>query len=217
MLSIIGKGTAMSQVIEAAGKLPPSGKLTFQEFLDWLDDKTHAEWVEGEVVFMSPVTDRHHDLKDFLAALLRHHAEARNLGLIRGEPFQMKIGAGLPSRCPDIFFIANRSRERLNRTFLDGPADLAVEILSRESVQRDRVEKFQEYARGGVREYWLIDPEARRAEFYFLEDGAYRAASLAEGGIFRSAVMTGLWLRVEWLWQEPLPSLLSILGEWGLV
>ena len=40
-------------------KLPPSGPVTFEEFLAWCDEDTHAEWVDGEVIMMSPATDQH--------------------------------------------------------------------------------------------------------------------------------------------------------------
>jgi hypothetical protein len=48
-------------------------------------------------------------------------------------------------------------------------------------------------------------------------DGIYRLAPVGGDGIYHSAVLDGLWLEVEWLWQEPLPLLLSVLKEWELV
>jgi hypothetical protein len=50
-----------------------------------------------------------------------------------------------------------------------------------------------------------------------LEDGRYRLVLADADGIVRSRVLEGLWLKSEWLWQEPLPPLLSILKEWKLV
>jgi len=43
----------------------------------------------------------------------------------------------------------------LKHTYPDGPADLAIEIVSEESRLRDRGEKFAEYEVGGVKEYWI--------------------------------------------------------------
>jgi hypothetical protein len=64
----------------------------------------------------------------------------------------------------------------------------------------------------------LLDHIRRQAEFYQLgPDGIYRLVPLGQDGIYRSAVLHGLWLKVEWLWQEPLPSLISMLKEWRLV
>lgn len=56
-------------------------------------------------------------------------------------------------------FVASEHLDRLKETYLDGPADLVVGIVSPDSVGRDRGEKFYEYAQGGVPEYWLIDPQ----------------------------------------------------------
>ena len=68
-----------------------------------------------------------------------------------------------------------------------------------------------------MREYWLIDPERRQADFFQLgEDGGYHSMPLEEGGSFRSQVLPGWWLKVEWLW-EPRPKLLDVLREWQLI
>ena len=129
----------------------------------------------------------------------------------------MKVGPKLSGREPDILYVARKRASRLKKNHLDGPADLAVEISNQESRKRDRVDKFYEYQKGGVREYWLIDEDARTAEFYQLgKDGKYRQAH-PENGIYRSAVLPGLWIRVDWLFQEPLPPALEVLREWEFV
>jgi Uma2 family endonuclease len=69
-----------------------------------------------------------------------------------------------------------------------------------------------------VREYWLIDRLLKQAEFYQPgPDGTFHLAAIGEDEVFHSAALPGLWLKVDWLWQEPLPSLVSVLKEWGLV
>jgi len=118
-------------------------------------------------------------------------------------------------REPDLIFVATANLHRLQATYLDGPADLAVEIISPESVGRDRGEKFYEYEQGGVPEYWLIDPQTQRAEFYRLVEGRYRLAFESKEGEYRSLVLPDFWLRVEWLWQDPLPNVEDVLLEIG--
>src|SRR5204863_6456395 len=141
-------------------------------------------------------------------ALLRFFADVRQLGRIRYEPFQMKTAPDLPGRSPDILFVAEANLPRLHRTHLEGPADLAVEIISPKSRARDRGEKFYEYEQGGVREYWMIDPLRKQAEFYGRDtSGIYRPIATEENGIFRSEVLRPLWLRTEWLWRSPPPEL----------
>lgn len=192
------------------------GKISYQEFLQSGED-VWAEWVDGEVVVLSPASKKHQLLVNFLSALLQHYVEAKRLGLIISAPFQMKTGDDLPGREPDVLFIAHDHLDKLKDTYLAGAADMVVEVISPESLARDRGAKFYEYEKGGVGEYWLIDPMRHLAEFYRLDNGAYRLASVSEDGVYRSAVMPGLWLRVDWLWQEPLPPLMSILKEWSLV
>ena len=193
-------------------------RMTFEEFLEWCDEKTFAEWVDGEVILMSPVSLEHQDLAAFLAALLRHFAEANNSGLVLTAPFLMKLAVRPSGREPDVMFIARERLGDLKNVYLDGPADLAIEVISPESRTRDRKDKYYEYQQAGVREYWWFDPIRREVEFYRLNDeGLYRAVPVGDDDIFRSAVLEGLWLKVNWLWQEPLPRLMSILKEWGLV
>ncbi|MEK7685941.1 MAG: Uma2 family endonuclease [Verrucomicrobiota bacterium] len=196
----------------------PPAKMTYEEFLRWDGENQHVEWVDGKVVLMSPITMEHSNVSLFLLTLVKSYVEEHHLGRVLYDPFQMKTGPALPGRAPDILFVANKNLGRLQRLYLDGPADLVVEVISPGSRAVDRGEKFYEYEQGGVPEYWLIDPQRKQAEFYQLgEDGIYRLASPDAEGNYRSRELAGLWLKVNWLWQEPLPPLLTVLKEWKLI
>lgn len=189
-------------------------KMTYQEFLAWADEDTLAEWVNGEVVMTSPASNRHQDISGFLESILRSFAETHQLGIVRSAPFQMKLEHG---REPDLLFVASEHLDRLKETYLDGPADLAVEIISPESVGRDRGEKFYEYAQGGVLEYWLIDPQQEWVECYHLKEGRFHLAFEGREGEYHALSLPDFWLRVAWLWQEPLPKTLDVLRELGVL
>jgi len=189
-------------------------KMTYEEFLAWADEDTLAEWVNGEVVITSPASDRHQDVSDFLTSVLRPFVETGQLGIVRSAPFQMKLAHS--SREPDLLFVTREHLERLKAAYLDGPADLVVEIISPDSAGRDRGEKFYEYEQAGIPEYWLVDPLRRQAEFYQLDaQGHYVFAFRGESGLYHSAILPGFWLKVEWLWQEPLPAVEEVLLEIG--
>lgn len=191
--------------------------ITYDSFLETVGEDVRAEWVEGKIFKMSPPSERHQNISRFLSALLSHYDEAFNLGAVRPAPFQMKTGEALPGREPDLVFVLRANLERLKKNRLEGPADLAVEIISLESRARDRGEKFYEYEQGGVSEYWLIDPDREQAEFYRPDArGIYQLVPLTDG-VFESKVLPGLKLDTAWLWQDPLPPLLSILKIWKLV
>ena len=190
-------------------------KMTYEEFLAWTDEDILAEWVDGEVVMYSPASRQHQLLVGFLEKVLGMFVEQRNLGIVLSAPFQMRLEDS--GREPDLLFVAVDHLDRLKDTYLDGPADLVVEIVSPESAGRDRGDKFYEYARAGVPEYWLLDPEMEWAEFYQLEKGRYRVAFSGKEGRYEALVLPGFWLRVEWLWQEPLPKVLDVLRELGVI
>ena len=114
----------------ANGRPAPAERMTYEQFLEWLDDETHAEWVDGWVVPMSPIGGLHDQLVAFLRALMRLFLEAHPVGQDRGDPFQMKTGPDLPGRAPDLIFIASENLSRLHKTFLEGPADIAVEVAN---------------------------------------------------------------------------------------
>src|SRR5260370_21041308 len=81
-------------------------RMTFEEFLEWTDEHTFAERVDGEVIVMSPVSVTHQDIADFLAALLRLFSEAKGLGRVLTAPFLMKFDIRPSGPEPDIVFLA---------------------------------------------------------------------------------------------------------------
>lgn len=191
-------------------------RMSYEEFLAWADEDALAEWVDGEVIMTSPASLRHQSIGHFLAQVLGVYVEEHDLGALIVPPFQMKLERS--GREPDLIFLAKEHLDRLRPTYLAGPANLAVEIISPESVGRDRGDKFYEYEQAGIPEYWLLDPQARRAEFYQLDaTGVYQLIAPDQDGIYRSTVVPGFWLRVSWLWQQPLPRVLDVLRELGVV
>lgn len=191
-------------------------RISYEEFLR-VYDGSHVEWVDGEMIQMAPVSAQHQLVAFFLSALFQHYVEDKNAGAILGAPFQMKTGPDLAGREPDILFVAEAHRDRIRTAYLAGPADLAVEIVSPDSLARDRGEKFAEYQQGGVREYWIIDPIRRVAEFHQLDGDVYRPGQLDSQGRYHSSVLPGLWVEPDWFWQEPLPKLQTVLKLWNLI
>jgi Uma2 family endonuclease len=195
-------------------RVPP---MTYRQFLNHPWDNPHVEWVEGVVVMMAPIGDAHNVVTNFLISILHLYVTKHDLGEIRTDPFQMKTGPKLPGRAPDILFVLKRHMHRLRKTYVSGPADVVIEVVSPGSRGLDRGDKLYEYEKGGVPEYWLLDPERKKAEFHLLgRDGSYELAEL-DDGVFNSTVIKGLWLRTEWLWQRPKPPIFAALKELTLV
>jgi Uma2 family endonuclease len=120
----------------------------------------------------------------------------------------MRLPVRPSGREPDLLFVANEHLDRFRATWIEGPADLVVEIVSPESEERDWETKLGEYAAGGVSEYWVLDRDRREAAFFQLgEDGHYVRVMPEEEAIYHSRTLPGFWLRIDWLWQLPTPDL----------
>ena len=98
--------------------------------------------------------------------------------------------------------------------YLTGPPELVVEV-SRSSRRFDLGARRADYERAGVEEYWIVDPERLRAEFYRLREGAYEPVLPDEEGRVYSSTLPGFFLRVEWLWRRP--KLKEVLKELGVI
>lgn len=191
-------------------------EISYEDFLRYADEDEPAEWVAGKVLIRSPASRRHQRISLLLAQLMSIHVEKNALGEVLEAPFQMKTAYS--GREPDILFVATAHLGRLGNTYLNGPADLVVEIASPESRLRDRGEKFAEYEMAGVREYWLIDPDLQRADFYQLDQsGRFATIAPDSGGLYHSRELSGFWIEVGWLWAEPLPAVLPTLERLGLL
>ncbi|HOT91034.1 MAG TPA: Uma2 family endonuclease [Anaerolineae bacterium] len=214
-------------------------KMTYPEFLEWAGEDQLAEWVPfvnseyGEVITFMPPLDIHQTVLGFLYNLLGLFARWLNLGKVQVAPFEVKLWPDSASREPDLFFVATEHLNRLTTKRFEGPPDLIIEIVSPDSVKRDRGDKFREYQKAGVREYWVIDPREgyQRADFFYLDEaGDYHLFATEEDERVDSYVLPGFWLKPAWLWQadnlNPLALLFEIRGmpaeqiaqllQWGM-
>jgi len=130
----------------------PVTRLTYEEFLTQYDG-THAEWEDGEIIVLSPVSRHHQAIGGFLLTILSQYVTANALGEVFCAECQMRLHAQKTGREPDILFVSTANLSRIQPNYLDGPADLAIEIISPQSVRRDRDTKFREYEQAGVGEY----------------------------------------------------------------
>ena len=177
-------------------------------FEDYLNGKygVHTEWIDGVVIAMSPVSAQHDSLARFLDDLLGWYLELTDGGRVLREPMVMKPTPDSPAREPDLQVLRADRLHLLKENLVAGAANLVVEIVSPESFTRDRGVKFEEYERGGVDEYWVIDPKRREALFYVRDaEGTFQPRMLT-GDVYTSVVLPKLRLPVSRLWAEKFPS-----------
>lgn len=191
-------------------------RMSYEEYLAWADEDIHAEWVNGEVIVHMPPKIRHQQVVAFLLQLMGLFSQLFQLGRLLPAPLEMRATPDGSAREPDLLFIAQEHLDRLTDARLSGPADLIVEVVSDDSVSRDRSDKFYEYQAAGVQEYWIIDPRPgyERADFYVLDPkGRYQPVPIDPDGRYRSTVLAGFWFEVEWVLSATSPDVLQALAQ----
>jgi Uma2 family endonuclease len=166
-----------------------------------------VEWVNGTVIEMPGITDKHDKLGRFLATLLEYLLELTGGGSVFQDPMLMRI-PGISSRAPDIQVLLPEHLDRLHTNVVMGGADLVIEIVSPGNQRTDRVEKFREYETGSVPEYWILDAQTQDAQFWQFDTatGQFDQVYPDENGIYQSKVLPKLKLNIAWLWLDPLPG-----------
>ncbi len=182
-------------------------RLTWEEFLAFGDEDTWAEWIDGRVIVLFSGSSKHQEIVGFLQTLISLFSETHKLGRVFIAPYPMKLTKQRRGREPDLLYVGQTREHLIQKTFLDGAADLVVEIISPESIERHSVQKFLEYEAAEIREYWLIDHINQTVNFYELDqEKRYQAAKTVDG-VFHSKVIPGFFVRESWLWRERLSSL----------
>lgn len=193
-------------------------QMTEEAYEQWIDEDVKSEWVDGEVIIMSPSSTRHVQLAGFLGQIMGLFARQRELGEVFGPELQIRLAEMRRRRVPDLLFVAKERLDIIQPNYVEGPPDLVVEIVSPDSLARDWREKYLEYEAAGVREYWVVDPMAERVEAYALTEEKQQYQRIEEKeGVIHSTALPDFFLKTGWLWQEPLPNPLEILKELGVL
>lgn len=176
-----------------------------------LDEDSPWELLDGRLV-MSAASHRHEELFRFLMTLLSGWLDERGGGVALGSRYPMRLDERWSPE-PDLLVVTDAHRHRLTPQYLDGPADLVVEIASDGDPGLDEREKLPRYRQAGVPEVWLVSPQTSRVRAERRRpDGGYDTGHHRTGTL-ESAVLPGVWIDVAWLWADPLPSAIACLRE----
>ncbi|MBY0506970.1 MAG: Uma2 family endonuclease [Bryobacteraceae bacterium] len=156
---------------------PPIGEWTEADYFPLSDQGRLVELSNGEIEILPMPTDFHQLLLLRLTASLYPFVAQHKLGQIRFAPLPVRLWEG-KIREPDFLFMSAAHADRIGTYW--GIPDLAGEILSEGTVQKDRETKRIEYARAGIPEYWIIDPWLRSVERLELAGSVYVAAAASE-------------------------------------
>ena len=166
--------------------LPQEKRYSYADLLDW-DEQERMELIYGEIRMMSPPSRVHQEITGELFAQLHAYLKGKTCK-VYPAPFGVRLfekNGDHPYDVdtlvePDISVICDPGK--LDDAGCKGAPDLILEVLSPSTQRHDRLTKFNLYQQAGVREYWIVDPEARVVLVHTLEDGHYHSHAAYSAG-----------------------------------
>ena len=165
-------------------------KFTYRHYL-LLPEGDRKELIEGDFYVVPAPSIRHQTVSANLGLELRQMVRRNRLGTLLLAPTDVVLSQESVVQ-PDILFVSNERRGIITEANVSGAPDLVVEILSPSTAERDRELKLDLYARHGVREYWIVDPDEETVEVMELEAAGASDVRRYDGGLVESALLPGL-------------------------
>ena len=175
----------------------PVRKLTYADYCRTPDDERY-ELLDGELVMSPSPRLPHQEICMELGALLHLFVKTRGLGRVYSAPCDVVLSETDVVQ-PDLLFVANeRAHILFDGDNIQGAPDLVIEILSPSTAGRDRTLKRALYARYGVQEYWLVDPDTRTITVLLLDAGDFEeVATYDTGQILTSPTLPGFTVNLD--------------------
>lgn len=181
----------------------PSRTMTVEEWAAMEEDEP-GELVDGQLEEEEMPDPIHDVIVGWLIQLLRNWM-GRGRGFVGASDTKFRLGPR-HGRKPDAWAYLPGGRIPPARGPVSVPPDIMIEVVSRDprDGRRDRVVKLDEYARFGVRYYWIVDPAFRTLEIWeLLPEGRYaRAVAASSGAIERVPGCDLLRIDIDELWAE---------------
>ena len=158
-----------------------TARMTARQFLQLGEDPpgVRLELVNGEVAVSPSPSPDHSNVVVQLIVLLETYNQAQELGELYQDVDTILDRFNV--RRPDVLFFFKSRTHLIGKKAMEGPPDLAVEVISPSSVEVDRQDKFAQYREAGVAYYWVIDPRPRTIDAWQLIDGTYVTIGHAQG------------------------------------
>ncbi len=177
--------------MEATKRIPEALKFTYNDYLLLPEDKRY-EIIEGELYMTPSPKTSHQRVLGRLFTIFTTFVREKGRGEIFIAPYDVVLSQHDIVQ-PDILFVSYERRHLITELNLQGTPDLIVEILSPSTQERDKELKKKLYARFGVREYWIVDPDKRIIQIFILRKSGYGLkGTYGEGESFESEVIRGL-------------------------
>jgi Uma2 family endonuclease len=153
---------------------------TYDEMVAELPETNQpVELWNGEIITSPAPHPNHQRIVRGFNRRLDRFVEENELGEVLFSPVDVVLTQRRVVQ-PDVLFIS-KARLDIIKNYIDGVPDLAMEVISEGSWQRDRIEKKALYEQSGLPEYWIVDPDSETIEVFALIKGVYQLHRRAVG------------------------------------
>ena len=134
--------------------------------LAYKSEREDYEIINGKVYMMARPSMEHSQIKSNIYMAFRNYLKGKRCRPFDDGDVFLDDDTNV---VPDVMIVCNP--EIIKKRGIFGTPDLIVEIASPSTVRFDRFEKFAAYEKYGVKEYWIVSPEAKSVEVYLLKEG----------------------------------------------
>ena len=178
----------------------PQIKFTYRDYL-LLPEQDRRELIYGDFYVVPSPNTTHQTIVLNLGLTLGNFVRRNELGVVLLAPMDVVLDQENVIQ-PDVLFVSNEHRHIIGDKNISGAPDLVIEILSPSTAERDRELKLGLYARFGVSEYWIVDPDERSAQVMKLGTGRYDSVERHDSGTVSSTLLPGLAVSVDEIFAE---------------
>ncbi len=180
---------------------PVTTKFTYEDYLKTSDDERY-ELLDGELIIMPAPSIAHQHVAMKLGTRLDTFVEEGNLGVLYSAPTDVVL-SDTDVVQPDLLFISSERAHIITPANIQGAPDLIVEIRSDSTAERDETLKRNLYAERGVKEYWLVDPDAMTIAVLLLREGGYaEVAAHRMGQALTSPTLKGFSVNLDEIFRS---------------
>ncbi|MCL6612834.1 MAG: Uma2 family endonuclease [Peptococcaceae bacterium] len=160
-----------------------------------MDDGRRYELIGGKLFVVPSPRPKHQRVSGRIFYQFENFLKNNDLGEVFDAPIDIVLGEHILQ--PDVLFITKERSDIIGELNIQGAPDLVVEILSPSTAAHDKKKKSRLYFKHGVKEYWLVDPDAKIVDVFKAGEKEWRwVGAFDQEDILHSDLLPGLEIKL---------------------
>lgn len=166
---------------------------TIEDYMK-LDDGNRYELIRGRLIVVPSPKRRHQDISLNIATVFKNFLKQHPIGTVLWD---IDVHLGDKVVRPDILFFSKERSDRIGESYPTAAPDLAIEVLSPSTESYDMKTKSQIYYENGVKEYWIVSPDAKWVEVLVAGEKHWIRTVLDQDDILTTVLLPGLEINLQ--------------------